>query len=801
MFSQSCFSDAVLRDDEFRLQRDDLLMPGCHQRRSPAWHGNIPFSPLPLHPGQAVLAMDLSSSNDTPCRRARSAPVAAWRDEEGGAKVRYLQTIANNIGAGEDKHDFPNENGRGDDVPWGLIAGALGKKANRDRFSSRLFFDASKTDPPPKWFDPELYQSLWTWRNRTDRATFATARGAFNAADQAVSGRIAALERYAALEGLVRGQRVFIDSTKATHRQAKVAVADAEAELARLTEEIGLCNRQMEVLRENERLTDASRPLWWARRFQSKREHRCKTELEALRQQKRDPLTRLFNAQHGQGEASARLACAKSGLENSQAALADGLREWDALRGEQREFSRVFPSVHIPVTDDELEQDRWQIDGLWKDVELNLLRSRLFAAALGLHEAWLGAVLQPGCGFGGNAVAVNKLLSGKRLNHDTDALVVWQSLFMIVPVVSSTFASIAAQFRGLGPESIGWLFIDEAGQAVPQAAVGALWRSKRAVVVGDPMQIEPVFTVPIRLINALAAEAGLAAKSRMAPHQVSVQNLADNANRLGARGAIGEEMQWIGCPLRVHRRCVDPMFSIANGIAYQNKMIFFNPDNLKSRQPPAGTLDLGPSSWVSLGGAALDRQVVPEQVALARQVVQNLYRRTGRLPDLYVISPFRRIKRALIEEIAGSEQWPSDSRPKGGKLKEWCRAHVGTVHTFQGKEESVVLMVLGCDRVSAGAARWAASKPNLLNVALTRAQHRFFVIGDPDLWAGLANFADASIHLPRITPATFLERAQGEPVPRPLPEPFRSGPDQLSNERARPGQTGLCPFDPSGVEF
>ena len=179
-------------------------------------------------------------------------------------------------------------------------------------------------------------------------------------------------------------------------------------------------------------------------------------------------------------------------LGDTQAALAHRLFEWKALRAEWLELSKTFPEVRVPPTR-ELEQDRWQVDGLWRDGKLSLLRSQLFVAALRLQEAWLADVLQSG-GFGGNAFAISKLLSGTRPNNSKDALAIWQSLFMIVPVVSSTFASIATQFQELGPESIGWLFIDEAGQAVPQAAVGALWRSKRAVVVGDPMQIEPVFT-------------------------------------------------------------------------------------------------------------------------------------------------------------------------------------------------------------------------------------------------------------------------------------------------------------------
>jgi superfamily I DNA and/or RNA helicase len=61
----------------------------------------------------------------------------------------------------------------------------------------------------------------------------------------------------------------------------------------------------------------------------------------------------------------------------------------------------------------------------------------------------------------------------------------------------------------------------------------------------------------------------------------------------------------------------------------------------------------------------------------------------------------------------------------------------GTVHTFQGKEADVVILLLGGNPERAGAVSFFAGNeqtPNLLNVALTRAKKRIYVVGDKPFW-------------------------------------------------------------------
>lgn len=76
--------------------------------------------------------------------------------------------------------------------------------------------------------------------------------------------------------------------------------------------------------------------------------------------------------------------------------------------------------------------------------------------------------------------------------------------------------------------------------------------------------------------------------------------------------------------------------------------------------------------------------------------------------------------------------------------KQW----VGTVHTMQGKEADVVVLVLGTNPDQISARRWAAARPNLLNVAVSRARRRLYVVGNRKSWESLNYFSTLAASLP-----------------------------------------------------
>lgn len=358
----------------------------------------------------------------------------------------------------------------------------------------------------------------------------------------------------------------------------------------------------------------------------------------------------------------------------------------------------------------------------WYSETLKRLQSELFVEAMKVNELFLlranatsSRIKTTLDGF------FNFLKTGGNLT-EKEIQAMWNTFWLVVPVVSSTFASIQRMFSSLGTGSIPWLFVDEAGQAVPQAAAGAIWRSKRAVIVGDPFQIEPVVTIPEQIINNFSRYFGL--DKTQIHTSLSVQSMADRANPYG----WVTNDTWTGSPLRVHRRCIDPMFSIANEIAYNNMMY-----NSTFGSTPNLIMQNG---FVQVEGNVSGRHYVPEQGMAIKLMIMEEIRQLQDLPDLFVISPFSEIPSILKKELrqpirkalAPFKQIDDDT------LKKWLDSHIGTVHTFQGKQAAGVIFCLGLDEKTKGAATWASSKPNLLNVALTRAKFRFVAVGDGKIW-------------------------------------------------------------------
>jgi hypothetical protein len=654
-----------------------------------------------------------------------------------------------------------------EDRPWGMIAAAMGRKANRSTFVDRVFSKKIDENAPKTWSGEERPLNLWQWREddsyRQDHGLdFAEAQKDFAAAQKKVDEVLAAMQSLHDLTGVMRehdeeswckSAKSAVDSSQQSQRKVTAAIQAVEAGCTALQDELS------ELVTDSQ-LIEKTKPAWWRRltpnkdvgAYQARVSENARAQLAGRQkiQELKKNLSKVLEP---------KLARTQSTAQAALEAMAARKALWAQKQSEYAELKTRFRDLPLPDRLNDLEADYFQVDGLWHTAELAKLRSELFRQALRLHEAWLFAVSQKGGGFGGNLFEIQSVLDNTFNGDAQDRLALWHSLFMVVPVISSTFASFARQFEDVGTNSIGWLFIDEAGQAVPQAAVGALLRSTRALVIGDPLQIEPVFTLPKKLILELSKLSSTTNAGDYPPDQVSAQVLADRANPFGAETETGSgESIWIGSPLRVHRRCIDPMFGIANKIAYEDRMVFgLKHRRIEQDQHPY----LGQSCWIDLPGTVAGRQSVPEQNAFVAQLIARSFAQFHTLPEIYVISPFKEVKEELVKRLKDPAIWASSERPPPPRkvLQRWSSARIGTVHTFQGKQEDTVLFVLGADKSKESAAQWAASKPNLLNVAMTRAKRRFYIVGDRRMWGSLRYFQEAYKELPTHSATAFEQRA------------------------------------------
>jgi hypothetical protein len=371
--------------------------------------------------------------------------------------------------------------------------------------------------------------------------------------------------------------------------------------------------------------------------------------------------------------------------------------------------------------------DQRDLHAPWLDNEIDTARSNLFVAALQLHQDFL-------------ANSARDMLNGLRAAGEVVAgtcprdlepekiLAAWQLFFLVVPMISTTFASAGRMFSGVGSEAIGWLLIDEAGQASPQYAVGAIWRARRIVAVGDPLQLEPVVTLPHRAQRSIASNYGISAT--WIPPRASVQTLADRVTPYGTVLNQGEDKVWVSAPLLVHRRCDNPMFALCNQIAYNNLMVNGVNRELDDANERFDSLTgplIAPSYWADEPASNPGSHLQPSQIERLKRALDYLKDHGVPPSDVIVISPFRVVAdhlRSLIPKYPGLQ--------------------AGTIHTAQGREAEVVILVLGGDPNKPGApANWAHT-PNLVNVAASRAKRRLYVIGDRSFWARHNYFRDLS---------------------------------------------------------
>lgn len=308
----------------------------------------------------------------------------------------------------------------------------------------------------------------------------------------------------------------------------KEAVRAACKEQARLAESQNAqteAERRLALQRENAALLKSAVP-FLKRILRYRKDPMVKKWLETEQavQETLIQVTRLKSARHEQEDAA---RSAQETLQQAEAKLADANA---AVEPERARFGGNWADAAFwkNISANEPSQTACP----WTCAGFDRAREELFYQALMLHKAF---TLSSNC-VKQNLRRLFAMWDGK-FTDKADCRAAYadllNTLLLIVPVISTTFASVQSFLDGVQAEELGLLVVDESGQATPQSALGALWRTRSAIVVGDPLQVEPIVTIPAELRKRFADENGIPEPYRLP--DLSVQVLADPVQPLWRR--------------------------------------------------------------------------------------------------------------------------------------------------------------------------------------------------------------------------------------------------------------------------
>ena len=206
-------------------------------------------------------------------------------------------------------------------------------------------------------------------------------------------------------------------------------------------------------------------------------------------------------------------------------------KKLDILIDEIKPLEKLIENSGVKIPDFTVSYNELQKDDFWFDESYRAEQSELFITSLAVRKQFL----YENCKHLKNAKGIwdhqSEYLSDERGKEVIK--VAWDWINFAIPIISTTFASFGRMFKNLDENSLGNLFIDEAGQALPQAAIGAILRSKRVMAVGDPSQIKPVLSLDSNVLSLIARIYQVTEK--FVSVESSVQSLVDRTSQFGYR--------------------------------------------------------------------------------------------------------------------------------------------------------------------------------------------------------------------------------------------------------------------------
>ena len=341
----------------------------------------------------------------------------------------------------------------------------------------------------------------------------------------------------------------------------------------------------------------------------------------------------------------------------------------------------------------------------------------------------------------------------------------WRRRMKLTPCIVSTFFMLPKVMqvsrydgRGFVPgylyDFADLLIVDEAGQVLPEVAGASFALSKKALVIGDTMQIEPIWSIPpsVDIGNMLSA--------KLLPSE-DHENTYDHLSGIGKTAASGSVMRISqtltryhydldlarGMFLYEHSRCFDEIISYCNALCYKGKLIPKRGKKIDAKDGYDGLPALG---YLHIDGICQKSSGSRRNMHEAEIIAAWLAEKRGSLEDFYK----QRLDEivGVVTPFAGQVQTISTAcRNVGIKVGSGRdEMTVGTVHSLQGAERPVVIFSPTYTKHADGS--FIDDSLSMLNVAVSRAKNTFLVFGDMDVFESILKKS------PRGLLATYLFR-------------------------------------------
>lgn len=252
--------------------------------------------------------------------------------------------------------------------------------------------------------------------------------------------------------------------------------------------------------------------------------------------------------------------------------------------------------------------------------------------------------------------------------------------------------------------------IDEASQCDIASCFPILYRAKKAVIVGDDKQLPHLSFLEKAKEQSFLSQYGIPEKYQLM-WRFRTNSMFDLADYYSMNSVMLDE----------HFRSLPPVIEFSNREFYGGRMRVMKKD--VSDDPVLETV------YVPDGKVDFDAtRNLPEIEALVKRLYDIIVEDERKNPDkpvsIGIISPFR----AQVEQLKISV-----SKVLSDHMIQKHQVEIGTAHTFQGDERDIILMSWAFANNSFPQSLTFLQKPNLFNVAITRARYKVinFVSRDP----------------------------------------------------------------------